>query len=179
VTPEELLNLEKRLIQVNSIAPRINTTFSEVPLDKILNVNAFTMQKALQVDPQFTVPTHIHIGDDCDHESHKNRHSNDIHTVFFQVEGSTTRENINQWAAGLLWDKELDCEILRIKGVISIKENPQRFMMQGVVDNFDIQPSGFEWDTEPRINKFVFIGKRLDEHCLKKYFVTKCNPTVE
>jgi len=70
--------------------------------------------------------------------------------------------------------KKLACEILRIKGVSSIKDNPQKFMIQGVVDNFDIKPSGFDWDNEPKINKFVFIGKHLNELELKKSFITEC-----
>jgi len=177
VTKEEEENLEKRVIEVNAIAPRIKTKFSVVPLDKILNINAFSMEKALQVDPFFTTASqsdHTHKDDHCDHESHKQNHDNNIHTVFFEVPGSSSLDKLKQWFASIYWENELDCEIYRLKGFASIIGSPEKHIIQGVYDNFDIKPSNFEWGTEERKNKLVFIGKRLDAHLLKTNFIKNC-----
>jgi G3E family GTPase len=51
VSSEELSDLEERIREINSFAHLIKTERSRVPLDQILNLNSFSLEKLVEVDP--------------------------------------------------------------------------------------------------------------------------------
>jgi len=53
VTPAELDSLEKRIKSINAVAKIYRTTNSTLPLDKVINVGGFNLERAIEVDPQF------------------------------------------------------------------------------------------------------------------------------
>ncbi len=53
VTPAELDALEKRIRSINAVAKIHRTKNSELPLDRVLNVGGFNLDRAVEVDPQF------------------------------------------------------------------------------------------------------------------------------
>jgi G3E family GTPase len=53
VTPAELDALEKRIRGINAVAKIHRTKNSELPLDRVLNVGGFNLDRAVEVDPQF------------------------------------------------------------------------------------------------------------------------------
>ena len=53
VTPAELDALEKRIKSVNAVAKIYRTTNSTLPLDQVINVGGFNLERAVEVDPQF------------------------------------------------------------------------------------------------------------------------------
>jgi G3E family GTPase len=53
VTPAELDALEKRIRSINAVAKIHRTQNSELPLDRVLNVGGFNLDRAVEVDPQF------------------------------------------------------------------------------------------------------------------------------
>jgi G3E family GTPase len=60
-------------------------------------------------------------------------------------------------------------DIYRMKGVLSVKGNPNRFVFQGVhmlFDGRDDRP----WGTSPRSNKLIFIGRKLNRDELNAGF---------
>jgi G3E family GTPase len=60
--------------------------------------------------------------------------------------------------------------ILRCKGIMSFKDEPKRFVFQGVhmMLEGDLQR---DWSPgEKRASKLVFIGKKLDEAAIRKGF---------
>eukprot|EP00501_MAST-03F_sp_TOSAG23-6_P001332 GSMAST32.ASY1.ANO1.1381.1 assembled CDS len=65
--------------------------------------------------------------------------------------------------------------IYRMKGVMAIRDMPQKFVFQGVHMLFDGQPmEGCEWkEGEVKANKLIFIGKNLDRDSLISSF-KKC-----
>jgi G3E family GTPase len=56
-----------------------------------------------------------------------------------------------------------------MKGVLSMKGNPERFVFQGVHMLFDGRPDR-PWGDEPRRNKLIFIGRKLDRELLTRGF---------
>ena len=61
-------------------------------------------------------------------------------------------------------------DILRCKGIIAFKNEPRRFVFQGVhmILDGDLQR---EWrDGEPRESRLVFIGRKLKEDEIRKGF---------
>lgn len=59
VSESDVANVENRIRQINLLAPILKTQRSRVPLDDILNINAFDMQRAIEIDP--------HVIEECQH----------------------------------------------------------------------------------------------------------------
>lgn len=80
VTDEELEDLEDRIRSMNSFAHLIKTQRSRVPLDQILNLNSFSLEKLVEVDPTLMddeVDDHDHEGHV--HDEHCGHHVHDEH----------------------------------------------------------------------------------------------------
>ena len=94
VSPAELAALEKRLHTINAVARIHRAVNAEVPLDKVIDIGGFTLERAVEVDPQFLemeypfewaggyeltagehelVIGHAH-DHDCDHGDHHHDH---------------------------------------------------------------------------------------------------------
>ena len=73
------------------------------------------------------------------------------------------------WMGGLLWDKEADGDIYRMKGLMAIEGNGHRMLYQGVATLFDSNEAAPWGPEETRICRLVFIGKGnvLDEATLR------------
>jgi G3E family GTPase len=97
-----------------------------------------------------------------DHE-----HDEEVSSVGIDVPGNLNEKKLNKWIGGLLQEKGTD--IFRMKGVLSIQGNPNRFVFQGVHMLLDAKPDR-EWGDEPRHNRLIFIGRNLDREQLNKDF---------
>jgi G3E family GTPase len=97
-----------------------------------------------------------------DHE-----HDDDVSSVGITTPGDLDPRKLNAWLSDLLRTQGPD--IFRMKGVLSIKGESRRFVFQGVHMLFDGRPDR-PWDTEPRSNKLIFIGRNLDRDALKAGF---------
>lgn len=53
VTPETLAAVERELRAINATAPIVRTKNAELPLEKVLNLGAFDLDRALQLDEKF------------------------------------------------------------------------------------------------------------------------------
>ena len=97
---------------------------------------------------------------------HTHSHS-DVAAVAITIPGDLNSKKLNEWMGELLQTRGPD--IFRMKGVLSIKNDPKRFVFQGVHMLFDGQP-GKPWGSDPRANKLVFIGRNLDRAALEAGF---------
>ncbi|MBY0514299.1 MAG: GTP-binding protein, partial [Gemmataceae bacterium] len=97
---------------------------------------------------------------------HSHTHS-DVNSVGITIPGDLDAKRLNEWMGELLQARGPD--IYRMKGVLSIRNDPKRFVFQGVHMLFDGQP-GKPWGSEARGNKLVFIGRRLDRAELEAGF---------
>ena len=89
-----------------------------------------------------------------DHE-----HDDEVTSVGITTPGDLDPDRLNDWISNLLRTKGLD--IFRMKGILSIKGQPNRFVFQGVHMLFDGRPDR-PWGGEPRYNSLIFIGRNLD-----------------
>jgi len=97
-------------------------------------------------------------------------HADDVTSVGIDLPGDLSANKVNKWLSDLLQAKGQD--IFRMKGVLSMKGDPNRFVFQGVHMTFDGRPDR-EWGDSPRGNKLVFIGRNLDRKELTEGFA-KC-----
>ena len=93
-----------------------------------------------------------------DHE-----HDDEVSSVGISLPGDLDQVKLNMWLGHLLKTKAVD--IFRMKGVLSIKDQPNRFVFQGVHMLFNISPEG-PWGDRKRESNLIFIGRNLD----RKFF---------
>ena len=156
VTTEELNILEQRIRQINAMAKIERTQNAEVDLDRVLGINAFNLDRALEIDPQF-------LGE----EAHV--HDETVGSIAITLDGSINVEKLNTWMSELLRTQGQD--IFRMKGILNIANNEHRFVFQGVHMIFDGRQDRPWKASEVRNNQLVFIGRNLDETQLKSAFM--------
>jgi G3E family GTPase len=153
-TEAELDGLEKRIREVNALAVIHRTTRAEIEISKVMDVGGFNLDRAMEVNPHFLEDGHHH------HHSH-------ISSVGIESEGDCDGKKLNDWINKLI--QEQGADIFRMKGVFSVKNQPDRVIFQGVHMLIDAA-SGGPWGDRPRKNSLVFIGRHLDREALNKGF---------
>ncbi|OKH38789.1 cobalamin biosynthesis protein CobW [[Phormidium ambiguum] IAM M-71] len=158
VTTEELEELEKRIRAMNIMAKIYCTQNSELEMEALLGVKAFDLNRALEIDPQF-----------LDENAHE--HDETVGSIAIVESGELDEEKLNNWISNLLRTQGTD--IFRMKGILNIAGEDQRFVFQGVHMIFEGKPDRKWKPHETRKNELVFIGRNLDEAKLKEDF-RKC-----
>jgi G3E family GTPase len=97
-----------------------------------------------------------------DHE-----HDEEVSSVGITVPGDLDKRKFNQWMSTLLQMQGTD--IFRMKGVLSLKGEKDRFVFQGVHMLFDGRPDR-PWKNDERHNQLIFIGRNLDRNQLNEGF---------
>ena len=184
VQENDLLLLEQRLRRINRPAKIIRAQNAAVDLARILNVRAFDLTKALEIDPHLLTEGHDHdhdhdhephhhheeCGEGCQHDHHHHEHDSheenahhqheeNVTSVGIEIAGNLEMKAFDQWLGVLL--KEKGADIYRLKGIVSIENQAHEFVFQGVHMLFDGRP-GRPWNDRPRNNRLVFIGKDLN-----------------
>ncbi|HTV26592.1 MAG TPA: GTP-binding protein [Xanthobacteraceae bacterium] len=181
VSSKELDEVEARIRGINPYAKVHKTQRSQVPLDAVLGRNAFDLDRILDLEPDF-----LETGDhDHDHEhghehghgqhhdhghehGHKHAHSHgglkhyhdeDMQSIALKTDKPLDPDKFFPWVQDLV-QKE-GPSILRCKGILSFKNDDERFVFQGVhmiLDGDHQRP----WNKdEKRESRIVFIGRNL------------------
>ena len=66
--------------------------------------------------------------------------------------------------------QEFGPDILRLKGIIALRDDPQRYVVQGVHMIIEGNHQRAWKDGEKRESRLIFIGRKLDEAMLKDGF---------
>ncbi|NJN88581.1 MAG: GTP-binding protein [Leptolyngbyaceae cyanobacterium SL_7_1] len=155
VTPEELDDLERRIRSMNAIAKIYRTRNAELEMDALLGIGAFDLNRALEIDPEFLNET-------------AHEHDETVGSVAIVESGELDGNKLNEWLGDLLQTQGPD--IFRMKGILTIAGEDQRFVFQGVHMLFDGRADRPWKPNETRKNELVFIGRNLDEAQLKESF---------
>lgn len=97
----------------------------------------------------------------------EHEHDSEVTSVSIALDGEIDPNKINEWFGRLLQEKGVD--IFRMKGIMSIKGEENKFVFQGVHMLFDGKPDK-PWGTDKRMNQLVFIGRNLNEKELNEGF---------
>jgi len=155
VTPEELDELERRIRGMNALAKIYRTRNAELSMDALLGIGAFDLNRALEIDPEFLNET-------------AHEHDETVGSVAIVESGELDGNKLNEWLGKLLQTQGPD--IFRMKGILTIAGEDQRFVFQGVHMLFDGRADRPWKAGEPRKNELVFIGRNLDEAQLREDF---------
>jgi len=159
VEEEELAEVEKRIRAINERVPIKRTTNSEVPMDFILGIHGFSLDKIIDMDDAFLK------------DSHEHQHDPRVSSVGIDVPGQVVMQKLNEWIGWLLKEKGID--LFRSKGVLAVQGMKEKFVFQAIHMLFANSQEGAWAEGEERRCKMVFIGKNLDREELTTGFM-KC-----
>ena len=155
VSTQALENLKQKIQSMNVMAKLYPTHDANIEIDQILGIEAFSLDHALEIDPEI-------LGEDA------HQHDETVISVTIVESGDLNGKKLNNWISELLRNQGPD--IFRMKGILSIQGEKNRFVFQGVHMLFDGKADRPWYPQETRKNELVFIGRNLDETQLKEGF---------
>ena len=175
VTPEELRDVEATVRAINPSAKIHRTQRSGVALNEVLDRGAFDLKRALDNDPHFLDGDYDHEHDHHDHDGHGHNdhaHPSAIHDVTVQSVslrgGEMDPKKFFPWIEKITQMEGPN--ILRLKGIIALKDDPDRYVIQGVHMLIEGDHQRAWKDGEKQESRLVFIGRELDAEKLKRTF---------
>jgi len=160
VTPEELETIKGKLNAIKQVhCPILETQYSKVPIEKVINVKAFDLETTLAMDDGF-------LDTDAEHQ-----HDSSISSFGVHIEGNFIPDKLNAWLSRLMQEKGAD--LYRSKGILAIMGSDEKYVFQAVHmimnmgSSSELGMSHAPWgEDEKLINKFCFIGKNLDKQAI-------------
>jgi G3E family GTPase len=152
-TPESLTEVERQISQLNKVAKIERAKHSEIDLSAVFDIGNIDFSRKLE---GVRGNHHQH----HEHGHHQHNHLQDIDTVCIERPGELDGLKVSVWFRAII--AEFGDRILRMKGILNLKGDNDQFLLQGVHWDFEGRP-GRPWaDREERINRLVFIGRKLD-----------------
>ncbi len=180
VSAAELDEVEARIRGINRYARLHKTERAQVPLDEVLSRNAFDLDRILHLEPEFLE------GDDHDHHGHdhghgdghdhahhhggglKHYHDEEMQSISLKSDKPLHADRFFPWVQDLVQNEGPN--ILRCKGILSFKNDDERFVFQGVHMILDGDHQRPWHDGEQRESRIVFIGRNLPEDKIRAGF---------
>ena len=181
VSENDLREIEARIRGINPYARLHRTERCSIPIAEVLNRNAFDLDRILDIEPQF-----LERGDDHDHDhghDHHHEHGDghahdhgglahyhdeDMQSLSLSTDKAIDPDKFFPWIQNLVAQE--GPKILRSKGILAFKDDPERFVFQGVHMMLDGDHQR-EWkDAEKRESRLVFIGRELPATMIRKGF---------
>jgi G3E family GTPase len=151
INPEDLQELEYKIRVINGAARIHQTRNSDIDIATVLDLRSLALEAKAQ-----------------EHDD-KHSHTADISTVAITTAGDLDGLKVSQWFRELL--AESGPNIMRMKGILNLRKDPDQFVFQGVHLLFEGRP-GRPWaEDEERLNRLVFIGRELDEQKITQGFM--------
>jgi len=179
VSPAELAEVEARIRGINPYAKVHKTERAKIPLNEVLGRNAFDLDRILNIEPEFLESEdddhghdhhhghghdHGHHHDDGHKHAHSHRglkhyHDEEMQSISLRTDKPLDPDKFFPWVQDLV-QKE-GPSILRCKGILSFKNDDERFVFQGVHMILDGDHQRPWTKGEKRDSRIVFIGRNL------------------
>jgi len=180
VSGEELDEIEARIRGINPYATLHRTERAQIGLQHVLGRNAFDLDRILDIEPAFLEKDdhdHDHHHDHGDHHGHdhhhhghglKHYHDEDMQSLSLRTDKPLNPDKFFPWVQDLVATQGPN--ILRSKGILSFKDDPERFVFQGVHMILDGDHQRAWGKDEKRESRIVFIGRNLPEEQIRQGF---------
>ena len=170
-TADDLDRIEQQIGQLNKLAPVFRAKNSEIDLNLVFGVESTGLEQridaAIADHGDYDHDSH----DGHDHSHHDHRHHNhlqNVETVCIVEPGELDGMKLSVWFRSQI--SEFGAKLLRMKGILNLRGDPDQFLFQGVRMEFEGRP-GRPWDIdENRLNRLVFIGRELDQDAIAQGF---------
>lgn len=159
VSAEELTAVEARIRKINPTATIKRSTRCDVPLDHVLNRGAFDLERVLEIEPDFL------------DEEHDHEHDDHVTSFSLVAEQPLDPRKFLPWVQMIT--QRFGMDILRMKGILSFKDDDDRFVVQAVHMLLEGDHQRPWKDNEPRVSRLVFIGRNLPKEVIEDGFM-KC-----
>ena len=191
VAADELSEVEARIRGINPYAKVHKTERCRIALPEVLGRNAFDLDRILEIEPDFLRDgddrghahahghghdghAHGHDHADGQHHAHaggslKHYHDEEMQSVSLRTERPLDADKFFPWVQDLV-QKE-GPNILRCKGILSFKDDDERFVFQGVHMILDGDHQRAWNEGEKRESRIIFIGRNLPREKIKAGFV--------
>jgi G3E family GTPase len=189
VSSEELGEVEARIRGINPYARLHRTQRCAIPLPEVLDRNAFDLDRVLDLEPEF-LEAADHVHDHERHHDHNHDHDHDghdhQHAGIHHHGGLRHYHDEEMQSLSLSSDQPLDADkffpwvqdlvqkegpnILRCKGILSFKDDPERFAFQGVHMILDGDHQRPWRHDERRESRIIFIGRNLPQEQIREGF---------
>jgi G3E family GTPase len=156
VSPEELSRVRSRIRAINPTAAIKETQRCGVDLSEVLGRDAFNLARVLEVEPGFLEEEHAH------------EHDEDIASLSLTSERPLDPEKFLPWIQETT--QVLGTDILRMKGIVAFRDDPERFVVQGVHMLLEGGHQRAWLADEARLSRLVFIGRDLPKDVLRAGF---------
>jgi len=103
---EELKEIERRIRMINQRVEIRRTTNSDVPMDYLLGLRAFDLDKILDMETSFL------------NEMGEHQHDDRVSSVGIDCKGEVDQNKLNEWIGWLLREKGAD--LFRSKGILAV-----------------------------------------------------------
>ena len=151
INPEDLPELEFKLRNLNGAARVCQTRNSDIDIATVLDL------RSLDIEVR------------AEKHDHNHKHTEDIETVAISTAGDLDGLKLSHWFRELL--AEFGERIMRMKGILNLRKDPDQFVFQGVHMLFEGRPGRAWADEEERLNRLVFIGRNLDKEKITQGFL--------
>jgi G3E family GTPase len=179
VSADELRDVEGRIRAINPYAKLHRTERAQIPLAEVLDRNAFDLDRILNIEPEFLEAEedhdHHHDHEHGHHHHHehshkgiKHYHDEDMQSVSLRTEKPLDPDKFFPWVQNLVQTE--GPSILRSKGILSFKDDDDRFVFQGVHMILDGDHQRPWTKGEKRDSRIVFIGRNLPEDKIRQGF---------
>jgi G3E family GTPase len=175
VASDELGEVEARIRGINPYAKLHKTERCKIALPEVLGRNAFDLDRILEIEPEFLGSQHDHDHDhDHDHAHHhhdgglKHYHDEEMQSVSLKFDKPLDPDKFFPWIQDLVQTEGPN--ILRCKGILSFKDDDERFVFQGVHMILDGDHQRPWQQGEKRESRIIFIGRKLPEDKIREGF---------
>jgi len=185
VSASALHEIEARVRALNPYATLHKTERCRVALDAVLRRNAFDLDRILDLEPAFLRGADRGDDHEADHDHHDfhdghssdhshasggvaHHHDEDMRSIALATERPLDPDKFFPWVQDLV--AKDGPNILRAKGILAFKDDPERFVFQGVHMILDGDHQRAWREGEKRESRIVFIGRELPEERIRNGF---------
>lgn len=172
-TPEKLDETEQQIGRLNKVAKIERAKNSEIDLSKIFdigNIDYSIKLEGLNVHQEHhdDHPNSVEHRHPSHHHGHHHNHLQNIETICIEKPGALDGWKVSVWFRSVIG--EFGDNILRMKGILNLKGDNDQFLLQGVHWDFEGRPGRAWAESEERISRLIFIGRRLDHKKIARGF---------
>jgi len=147
--------VEARLRRLNPLARILRAAHARVDVGAVLDLGGRPAEAS--------VPAQLAEGAD------EHAHDDEIGAVVVEVPGNIDVDALDLWLGRLVRGRVPN--VLRMKGILGVADDPRRFVFNGVRTVVDVRPDA-PWGIKPRYSRVVLIGTGLDSAALQAGFAS-------